>query len=248
MIAQIRAEMLKQRTTRTAVAVFGTLLALVALAIVVHAVGLPADMLAPRTNQIMVIGVGERLGVLFASLFGAMTVTAEFRYGTIRATLLVAPQRARLLAAKVLVACLIGVIFGLAGSALAVLLGPYLLATRDVTVALTAADYRMLILGAGVAGGLWAVIGVGIGALGRNQVAVLVGLSAWLLFVEGLLADANSSFITVGRFAPGAAATALSGMGGEDLLSPAAAVLVLGAYAAAAWIVGRYALDRRDVP
>src|SRR5262249_23731282 len=52
-IAQVRAELLKQTTIRTGPALLVALLALVALAIVLHAVGLPMSMLAPRHNQLM---------------------------------------------------------------------------------------------------------------------------------------------------------------------------------------------------
>jgi hypothetical protein len=46
---------------------------------------------------------------------------------------------------------------------------------------------------------LWAVAGLGVGALVRNQVPALVGLCAWLLFVENLLVG---NVPDAGRFAP----------------------------------------------
>jgi ABC-2 type transport system permease protein len=246
-IAQIRAEIRKQTSLWTWLFMLVTLLGLVALAIVLHAIGLPKDMLTPAHNQLMVVGVGERLGTLFGALFGAVTVTAEFRHGTIRPTLLVAPRRWRVLIAKVAVAVVVGAVFGLVATALAAALGSSLLSSRGVALALTSDDLRMLIVGGGAASALWAAIGVGIGAVVRNQVPTLIGLSAWLLFIEGLLAEENSSFLQIGQYGPGAAATSISGMGGDLLLPPAVALAVLVAYAIAAAIIGSISLTRRDI-
>src|SRR6266511_6389838 len=69
----------------------------------------------------------------------------------------------------------------------------------------------LLVLGAAVAAALWAAIGVGVGALVRHQVPALIGICAWLLFVEGLLAGDLVGLGDVGRFLPGAAALEISG-------------------------------------
>lgn len=80
----------------------------------------------------------------------------------------------------------------------------------------------------------------------RNQVPVLVGVSAWVLFVEGLLAGDNSSVTQIGRFGPGAAASALT-QGPGTLLAPAVALLLLVLYAVAAVLAGWVATMHRDV-
>jgi hypothetical protein len=77
--AQLRAELLKQRSTRTSLGLLLSMLALVLLAILVQGFGLGAEDLARRNNQLSVFGRGELLGVLFAALFGALSITGEFR-------------------------------------------------------------------------------------------------------------------------------------------------------------------------
>jgi hypothetical protein len=95
-----------------------------------------------------------------------------------------------------------------------------------------------------VAAALWATIGLGIGALVRNQVATLVGLCAWMLLVENLLLP----FVPdAGRFTPGAAGLALAGSIADKLLSPTPAAFALVLYAAAAATTGWLATLRRDV-
>lgn len=247
MIAQLRAELLKQRSTRTLLGLLLAMLAVILLAMVLHGMGLAVEVLAVPHNQLMVVGVGEKLGVLFAALAGAMSITSEFRHGTIRPTLLASPRRGRVVAAKVGVSMLIGDVFGLLGTGLAAGVGTVLLQTRGIDVALNLGDYALLIVGGAAAGALWAAIGVGGGAVVRNQVPTLIGISAWLLFVESLLVEGNSSVIEVGRFGPGAAAAAITGQGTGTLLAPAVGLLVLALYAAAATLAGWLATSRRDI-
>jgi ABC-2 type transport system permease protein len=245
--AQLRAELFKQRSTRTILGLFGGMLGLVALAVLLHAAGLPAKNADSASEQLMILGRGEVIGTLFAALLGALAITAEFRHGTIRPTLLVTPSRSRVIAAKVWTSALIGLVFGLAASALAVGVGTAALRARGVDMALDTGDYALLIAGGALAASLWAAIGVGLGAVIRSQVPTLVGLCAWLLFVEGLLVGDVTNFVSVGKFAPGAAATALSGQEPDKLLAPAIALVLLGSYAAVAALAGALATDRRDV-
>ena len=246
MKAQLRAELLKQRTSGTALGLFAAMLGLVALAVLLHGL-VPAGNLDSSSEQLMVLGRGEFLGALFAALLGALSITSEFRHGTIRPTLLVSPRRERVIAAKVWASTPIGAAFGLAGSALAAAVGTAALGVRGIDVQLDGGDYALLLAGAAPAGALWAAIGVGLGAVIRNQVPTLIGICAWLLFVEGLLVGDVTGVGDVGRFAPGAAAAAISGQDPDTLLAPAVGLVLLTVYAAAAALIGALATTRRDV-
>ena len=246
MKAQLRAELLKQRTGGTALGLFAAMLGLVALAVLLHGL-VPTGNLDSGSEQLMVLGRGEFLGALFAALLGALSITSEFRHGTIRPTLLVTPRRERVIAAKVCVSTLIGAGFGLAGSALAAAVGSAVLGVRGIDVRLDGGDYALLLAGAAAAGALWAAIGVGLGAVIRNQVPTLIGICAWLLFVEGLLVGDVTGVGDVGRFAPGALGQAISGQDPDTLVAPAVGLLLLAVYAAAAALVGALATTRRDV-
>jgi hypothetical protein len=248
LIAQVRSELLKQRSIRTNVALFAAMLGLVLLAVLLHALGLPASSLANRSDQLRVFEPGEKLGTLFAALFGAISVTGEFRHGTIRPTFPATPQRGRVVAAKVWASMLVGPAFGVAACGLVVVAGAVALRARGIDVHLTGADDAQLVAGGAAAGALWAAIGVGLGTLIRNQVPALIGICAWLLFVEGLLIGDVASVTAVGRYAPGAAAAAITGQDASDsLLAPAVGLVVLVAYAAVTAGVGWLATTRRDV-
>jgi hypothetical protein len=114
-------------------------------------------------------------------------------------------------------------------------------------VQLGADDYAVLIAGGAAAAALWAAIGVGLGAIVRNQVPTVVGVCAWLLFVEGLLVGDVADIADAGRFAPGALGEAMSGQDPGTLLSPAVAAPLLALYAGVAAVTGSLATTRRDV-
>jgi ABC-2 type transport system permease protein len=245
--AQLRAELFKQRSTGTGLWLFAGMLGLVLFAVLLHGFGLAVERVDGTSEQLMVLGRGEFLGALFAALLGAMSITAEIRHGTIRPTFLVSPWRSRVIAAKAWVSTLIGAGFGLAAGALAVGAGIAALRARGIDVQLDAADYVLLVAGSAVAAALWAAIGVGLAAVVRSQVPTLVGICAWLLFVEGLLVGDVAGVTDVGRFAPGAAAEAISGQDPDTLLAPAVGLVVLALYAAVTAVAGLLATSRRDV-
>jgi hypothetical protein len=174
-----------------------------------------------------------------------MSITGEIRHGTIRPTFLITPRRGRVIAAKIVASAFVGIVFGLVAVGVAVGVGSAALAARGIAITLDSGDYTLMPAGAIAAAALWAPLGLGLGALLRNQVATLVAIFLWLFFIENLLID----FVPgTGKFAPGAAAAAITGLDPETLLDPAAGALLLSLYAAAAAAAGWIATLRRDVP
>jgi ABC-type transport system involved in multi-copper enzyme maturation permease subunit len=248
MSALLRSELLKQRTTRTSLLLLFWMVGLVALVVLLHVFSLNAGTIAARDGQLKVLGWGTSVGALFASLLGAMSITGEICYGTIRPTFLATPNRARVIAAKVAASALAGVALGLLAEALTAGIESAGLAVRGIHIALSASDYAQLLAGGGAAAALWAAIGVGVGALVRNQVGALIGLCVWLLLIETTLIGKAPS---AGKFAPGASAGALAGaiqtQTAAKLVAPALGVLLLAAYATLAVGAGALATARRDV-
>jgi ABC-type transport system involved in multi-copper enzyme maturation permease subunit len=248
MTAQLRSELLKQRTTRATRLLLAWMVGLVVLVVALHVFSFSTSTLAQDANQLKILGLGTSIGALFAALLGALSVTGEFRSGTIRATFLVTPRRGRVIAAKALAGLAAGAGIGLLAQALTAGAEAAGLAARGVHVALAAGDYAQLLLGGALGAALFAAIGVGVGALVRNQVAALVGLCVWLLFVEPLLlADLPS----VAKYAPEASAGAIAGaiqsQIADSLIAPALGLLLLAAYAALVAWAGALLVTRRDV-
>ena len=242
MSGQLRAELLKQRSTPTTLLLLLAMVGLVALAVALHVLALGAARLSTRSDQLQVFEVGTRIGMLFAALAGAMAITAEIRHGTIRPTFLVTPRRGPVIAAKLVVSGLTGIVFGLLAEGLMAAAATVAFAARGVDTELTRGDYVQLLAGGAAAAALWATIGLGVGALVRDQVGTLIGLCAWMLLIENLL----PGFVPrVGRLLPGASGLELAG--NTDDLAPAVAALLLVLYATAASAAGWLATLRRDV-
>ena len=242
MIAELRSELLKQRTTQTALFLFLAMVVLVALAVALHVLALGKAHLATNAHQLEVFQIGTRAGMLFAALAGALAITAEIRYGTIRPTFLVSPRRSPVVVAKLAVGALTGLIYGLLAEGLMAVFAAVAFSVRGIPNELTTSDYTRILIGGAIAAALWAVLGVGVGALVRNQVATLVGLCAWMFLVESV----TEGFVPgAAKLMPGGAGLSLAG--NEHKLSIGAAALLLLAYTAAAAAGGWLTTLRRDV-
>jgi hypothetical protein len=238
---QLRAELLKQRSTQTTLLLFLAMFGLVALVITMHVLALSVADLSTAAQQLEEFQVGSRAGMLFAGLVGAIAITAEIRYGTIRPTFLVTPRRGPVIAAKLAISALVGTVFGLLAEGLMAADAAVGLAARGIDIQLTGGDYLQLLAGGATAAALWAAGGVGVGALVRNQVGAVAGLCAWMFLVE----STTESFIPdLGRLLPGGAGNALAG--NTDELSAAVGGLFLVLYAAAVSAAGWLAILRRD--
>jgi ABC-2 type transport system permease protein len=248
MRASLRSELLKQRTTRTNRGLLLWMVGVVALVVFLHVFSVPSGTLADRDNQMKLLGFGTGLGALFAGLLGALSVTGEIRHGTIRPTFLATPDRARVIAAKVAASALAGLALGLFAEALTIGLQSAGLAARGIRLEPGAGDYAQLLAGGAAASSLWAAIGVGVGAIVRNQVGAVAGLCVWLLLVETILIG---NVPEAGKFAPGASAGALAGAIqteiAANLVAPALGALLLAGYAALATGAAVVATTQRDV-
>ena len=241
---QLRSELLKLRTTRTALVLIGAMIVLVALVVGMHVLAPAPESLATREQQMKVFEVGTIIGMLFGALAGANAIAAEFRYGTIRPTFLVTPRRWPVLAAKLVGAALTGVVFGLLAEGLMAGTATAAFSARDIVNQLTGGDYQQLFLGGAAAAALFAIIGVGVGSLIRNQAAALVTLFVWLFVVENILRGFVPGF---GRFMPGSGGLSLAGQTGGRLLAPATGTLVVLAYVVALSAIGWWSTLKRDV-
>jgi ABC-2 type transport system permease protein len=173
-------------------------------------------------------------------------MTGEFRHQTVTQTFLVTPDRGRVVAAKLVAYPLAGIVLALATLAVTAAVGAGWLAAKGLTPSLL--DARLVrVVGAALLGaGLCGLVGVGVGALVRNQVAALVGTLVWVLLVEGLLLSLLNA-PGLGRWLPSAAAAAAITSPGGDHLSRLGGTLLLATYALALALAGTRLVVRRDV-
>jgi len=242
-IRQIKAELLKVRSTRTTIGVVLGMLALILLfSLLVGLVARPGE-LTGRASQLQLLNIGNLAGA-FSAIAGLLLVTSEYRHGTIRPTVLFTPARPRMLAAKLLAAALTGAAFGVVGEGLGWAIGYAILKSRGIPFALTANDIALLGLGAIAGVATWATIGAALGAIIRNQVAGIIALLVWGFVIDNLLHEYVPS---IGRFTPARAENALSNMHTAHLLSPVFGGLVLLAWIALLAIIALPLTAKRDI-
>ncbi|MGD0197276.1 MAG: hypothetical protein ABSC56_05145 [Solirubrobacteraceae bacterium] len=243
MIDQIKAELLKVRSTRTTIGLLLGMIALILLFTLLTGLLASKSSFSGAENQRQFLSLSDLAGV-FSALAGVMLVASEYRYGTMRPTILFTPHRSRVLAAKTVAGVLAGFAFGVVGAAIGWALGYTLLTSRSITFALNSGDVVQLVLGGLASVALWGAIGTGLGAVIRNQVGAVITLLAWGFVVNPLLFGLVPS---VGRFMPSYAGDALVGLTTKHLLSPAAGGVVLVAWTALLAAVGLALTAQRDV-
>lgn len=215
----------------------------------------PAEGLPP-----LLYSAATAVGYVFPLLIGTLMVTSEFRHKTLTPTFLATPRRATVLWAKLAVGVILGVLYGVIGVVAAVGPSAAFLAGYGLDTELTSLDTWAMFGRMLLAYVLWVFIGVGVGALVRNQVGAIVGVLVFTQFLEPV-ARAVAGFVEglgdATRYLPGAASDALVG---ASLFSVAGATgtgteplewwvggLVLLGYAAVFVVLGYLFSWRRDV-
>jgi ABC-type transport system involved in multi-copper enzyme maturation permease subunit len=211
--------------------------------------------LPPEQMRLALYTVAMPLGYVFPLLVGTLSITTEYRYQTLTYTFLATPRRGLVLLAKLVSATLVGLLFGVVGVLAGLGGAAGVLALRGEDAGLTGEVLRALaqsVLGMG----LWAAVGVGVGALLRNQVAAVIVVLAFSQLVEPILRlglGAWSATREVSRYLPGAAGDAMAGGSLLTVGSPVqlldwwAGGLVLAGYAVVFFVLGWASTVRRDV-
>lgn len=244
MSAQFRSEVLKLRTTRTAAVFVLVAVALTLLGAVAEGLSTTLDELAQEDVQRSLIADPTTNAAFLALFVGLLAVTGEFRYGTIRPTLLFEPRRRIVLAAKLAASALVGLLLAVVCVALSFGAGLGILAGRDVGVELTRTHALVLVFGPIAAGACSAMIGVAVGALIRNQVGAIVAVAVYALVVDAVL---FATVPSVGRYLPGKASDALAGRAVDDLLTPGLGGAVIVAWTLAFIAAAIARTDHSDV-
>lgn len=215
-------------------------------------------MLFGSNLHLMIYAVATSVGYVFPLLYGSMSATGELRHQTITPTFLATPRRGISLGAKSLVQAGVGAGYGVLAFAVTIAGGALTLMVNDVSPGLADADTWFLVLRGVCAMALWGVIGVGVGALLRNQVAAIVVVLAFTQFLEPILRSLsllNSTLETIGMYLPGAASDAfvgaslfsVAGLMGGATLTWWQGGLVLAGYAAVFSGLGYLVSWRRDI-
>lgn len=252
MTALLRAEVRKLTATRSTWGMLAAALGIILLAVYVTLWG-------PAAGQLSVEGgpgelktaadLGSLLGVtnllgIFGLILGVIAATGEWRHQTAATTFLGAPQRGRVVVAKLGAVGLVGVLYAVAGLAMVLALG--LLYTTLEGTGFPADGSTAGLVGLTVAGtALSTMLGVGIGAVVRSQVAAIVAVLVWLFVAESLV---GSFLPDVARWLPfSAGGTVASSVIPASGLARGVAAAVSVGYVVVFGLAGIWLTERRDV-
>ena len=237
----IATEFLKLRTTRGPWLTIG----IEVLLVIVGVSGLASRGLdASDPQQVQLLFAHAGLAAFVTLIFGIGAFGTEYRYKTITDTYLTTPDRRRVMLAKVATYALAGLAFGVVTAATALAAAAAWGAADGVSLDLLGNEAWLTLGGAVAWNVLFAVIGVGLGALLPNQSTAIAVALTWIALVEGLVAQLLGG---LAEWLPLSAARALGNAPAQDLLPQLGGGAVLAGYAVLLVIAAAAVSARRDV-
>lgn len=267
MIAIVRSEWIKMRTTAVPLVMIAIALVVDALLILVLFLSgsgsvnggsggsgggtfISPGYTVPHTAQQLrnLVGSGFE-GYILALLLGVLCITTEFRHKTVTTSFLVTPRRPVFVAGKLIIAAFLGIGLALVMLIASVVGGGITLAAKggsfsDMIHQVPAVAPGMILVFA-----LFALLGVGIGSVLTNQVAALVVSLGWFIILEGILVSLVHG---AARWVPTGAATAAAnltrGRGADfGLFNWWQGTLLMLLYGLVFATLGSLILTRRDI-
>ena len=240
----VGAEWLKLRTTRLLHGTLPTAVAISAAGVAGAVVSADDAGSLASARQVRDVLAWTGSGALVVLVAGIVLAAGEHRHGTVVDTYLTTPRRGRVVAAKLAVGAVLGLLVGLVTAAGSVAVAGAAYAARDATFPLGDGEVWASLAGTLAYTTLFAVLGVGLGSLVRNQVTAVTAALAWVAVVEHIFIALASG---LGRWLPFEAGQAIVRTPLEHLLSPLAGTAVLALYAAAFALVGARTTATRDI-
>jgi ABC-2 type transport system permease protein len=242
----ISAELLKWRTTRAlyAFAVGTVLIVALGVSAGIATAGRGGSAALTTTEGLRGAFSGAVNAGFLVMIMGIITTAGEYRHNTITAAVVITPRRSQLVAAKTIAMAVIGAAMAALASAVTMAISLPWLAAKGVHPSILSRDVGLVLVGSCAVIVLFGLIGVGIGAVVRNQVAAIVGSLLWLLVVENMLVNLWPG---IGKWLSFGASGSLIGSVDARLLPAGVAALLLLGYGAAAIAAGMHLTVRRDI-
>jgi ABC-2 type transport system permease protein len=228
-----------------------------ALAVAVLSVGLAALQASttypgvPMPPEKAALGVAV-FGVPVLMVLASMTVTGEYRSGTIRTTFLATPNRTRVLVAKAVVASAFAGVCAAVMVVLALAVARWVVAPQaGARLSLADAAAWRPVAAIGLYAALATVLAVGVGALLRAAPGAVAVLLLWPLVIETVLGTMPNLGPKVGPFLPFANAFVFTKVqwlypGYDMRWGPWGALAYFAAVAAAVFVAAAVVVNRRD--
>jgi ABC-type transport system involved in multi-copper enzyme maturation permease subunit len=261
MIASVRSEWLKLRTTAVPWVLGGIALVITALSILLIFVngsttgpgsgtGTTHAGTIPHSPQELRNLVGAGLGsYIFALLLGTLCVTSEFRHKTVTTSFLVTPRRPRFVGAKLLTSAILSAVLAVVLLVATVIGGGLALAAKGGSFSDMVHQIPSVAPGMILVFALFGILGVGVGSVLTNQIAAIIVCLGWFLILEQIIV---ALWHGTARWVPSGAASAASnltrGRGADfGLFNAWQGALLMLLYGLVFAVVGSVILTRRDI-
>jgi len=259
----VRAELLKILTTRMWWGLLiGAVLFAAFAAAVTAAVAGSAEAGAPGQNPVTTVALDDPAmlrsvysqgfnAYVFAMILGIVGMTGEYRHQTITPTFLTTPRRSRVVLAKIVTYAGMGLFYGVLATVAAVIAGAAVIVFRGYDLGLTGNAVPQTLALCVLTVGVWAVFGLGLGTLIKNQIAAIL-VAVGSIFVLETLLSLGLNYLELGevaQFLPSNASSAITQPidQGIDLLPWWGGALVLTVYGLVFAGLGAALTLRRDI-
>ncbi len=184
--------------------------------------------------------------MIFLLILGIIGMTQEYRHRTATPTFLVTPRRGQVILSKLLTYLGISLLFAVVVNAVVIAVALPWLSAKGASVSVSGENVEVLLGSIGGAA-LYGMVGVGVGALLRNQVAAVVGSLIYLFVAEPILRSVPAT-APVYKFLPGGALESITAtVGTTDLLERWQGALLLAGYGIVLAVLGWIFAVRRDI-
>lgn len=230
----------------------------VALAVLIAVLTVAAS--KPSSHTALDVFSGALVGsvqtaYLLSAVVGIISIAGEYRHRTVTATYLAVPHRGTVITAKLLVLFGYGIALGVVVmSVCTAIVAPWLAQRGYLHGDLAASGVARTLIGGTAAIAIVTILGVGLGALVRSQIAAIVGLAIYLFALEPTI---NNITATRGAYPylPGGSVQALAYTGhtafgsttGATLLNPWIGGVLLAAYGLGLTAIAVRTSIRRDI-
>ncbi|WP_433003373.1 hypothetical protein [Kribbella sp. CA-294648] len=207
-----------------------------------------APPLASAAGQRLLFGTAAGGAQTLVAVLAAIGMTGEYRHRTATTTFLTTPHRSQVVAAKLITYALTGGAYGIACVAVVTAIAWPWLTALGIDPTLTGNGIPATVAGVIAAVTAFAVLGVGLGALLRDQVAAVVGLLVYLFVAEPIVTRI-SALQDWAVYLPGPSASALTQitLTDQDFLAPWQGGAVLVAYGLVVAAAGLWRTVRVDL-
>lgn len=207
-----------------------------------------APPLATAAGQRLLFGTAAGGAQTLVAVLAAIGITTEYRHRTATPTFLSTPHRTRVLTAKLVTYALVGAGYAVACIAVVTAIAWPWLTARGIDPTVTGNGIPTTAAGVVAAVTGFALLGVGLGTLLRDQTATVVGLLVYLFVAEPIVTRIPA-LQDWAVFLPGPSANALAQitLTDQDFLQPWQGGLMLALYSLCVITAGSLRTTRLDL-